>query len=57
MENYQHDFEHIFKLYYSRLCHYASKFIDEDFIAEDIVQEIFSNLWEKRFDIASDPVL
>ena len=57
MENYQHDFEHIFKIYYSRLCHYASKFIDEDFVAEDIVQEIFSNLWEKRFDLASESVL
>jgi RNA polymerase sigma-70 factor (ECF subfamily) len=57
MEKYQHDFELIFKKYYSSLCYYASKFIDEDFVAEDIVQEIFSNLWEKQFDLESEPIL
>jgi RNA polymerase sigma-70 factor (ECF subfamily) len=57
MENYQHDFELVFKHYYSRLCHYACKFIDEDFVAEDIVQEIFSNLWEKQINLESDAIL
>jgi len=57
MEKYQHNFELVFKHYYSRLCHYACKFIDEDFVAEDIVQEIFSNLWEKQFDLESDSIL
>jgi len=57
MEDYQHDFELIFKTYYSRLCHYACKFIAEDFVAEDIVQEIFSNLWEKQFDLGSESIL
>lgn len=57
MEKYQHDFELAFKHYYSRLCHYACKFIDEDFVAEDIVQEIFSNLWEKQFDLCSETIL
>ncbi len=57
MEQYQHDFELVFKRYYSRLCHYACKFIDESSAAEDIVQEIFSNLWEKQFDLESDTIL
>ena len=57
MEKYQHDFELVFKHYYSRLCHYACKFINEDFVAEDIVQEIFSNLWEKQLDLGSEPIL
>ena len=57
MEDYQHNFELIFKTYYGRLCHYACKFIDEDFVAEDIVQEIFSNLWEKQFDLGSESIL
>lgn len=57
MEKYQYDFELAFKHYYSRLCHYASKFIDEDFVSEDIVQEIFSNLWEKQFDLGSEIIL
>ena len=57
MKKYQHDFELVFKHYYSRLCHYACKFIDEDFVAEDIVQEIFSNIWEKKIDLESDSIL
>jgi len=57
MEKYQHDFELIFKNYYSRLCYYACKFIDEDFVAEDIVQEIFSTLWEKQIDLGSEIIL
>ena len=57
MENYRHDFELVFKRYYSRLCHYACKFIDEDVVAEDIVQEIFSNLWEKQFNLDSEATL
>jgi RNA polymerase sigma-70 factor (ECF subfamily) len=57
MENYQHDFELIFKHYYSRLCHYACKFIDENFVVEDIIQEIFANLWEKQINLESEAIL
>lgn len=57
MEKYQHDFKLAFKHYYSGLCHYARKFIDEDFASEDIVQEIFSNLWEKQIDLGSESIL
>lgn len=57
MEKYQYDFELIFKHYYSNLCYYACKFIDDDYVAEDIIQEIFSNLWEKKIDLGSDNIL
>lgn len=57
MEKYQRDFELAFKRYYNRLCHYACKFIDEDFVAEDIVQEVFSNLWEKQFELYTETIL
>ena len=57
MENYQHAFELIFKNYYIRLYHYACKFIRETTVSEDIVQEIFSNLWEKQFDLESESLV
>ncbi len=41
-------FEKIFRQYYARLCGYAMKFISDKEQAEEIVQELFYNLWEKR---------
>jgi len=56
-KNYQYVFEHVFKTYYIRLYHYAFKFIRETTVSEDIVQEIFSNLWEKQFDLESESIV
>ncbi len=44
-------FEIIFKNYYSRLLAFARKFIDNPALAEDTVQDVFSNLWVKRKNI------
>ena len=41
-------FKLLFDCYYSVLCNYSLKFIDEHFIADDIVQEVFIKIWEKR---------
>jgi RNA polymerase sigma-70 factor (ECF subfamily) len=41
-------FEHLFKTYYAHLCAFASKIIDDEIAAEEIVQEFFVKLWEKR---------
>lgn len=57
MGNYQDTFENVFKTYYIRLYHYANKFIRETTVSEDIVQEIFSNLWEKQFDLKSESIV
>lgn len=39
--------ENIFHQFYSPLCNYASKIVNDDFIAEDIVQSLFIQLYEK----------
>jgi len=40
------EFEKIFHRYYSPLCNYASKIVADDAVAEDIVQNLFIQLWE-----------
>jgi len=39
-------FEQIFQQFYSPLCNYATKIIRDDIISEDIVQQLFIQLWE-----------
>ena len=40
--------ENIFHQFYSPLCNYASKIVNDDFVAEDIVQSLFIQLHEKN---------
>jgi RNA polymerase sigma-70 factor, ECF subfamily len=41
-------FEELFREYYARLCGYALKYVWEKDQAEEIVQDLFFNLWNKR---------
>jgi len=41
-------FEGLFKLYYRELLGYAYRFVNDKSTAEDIVQEVFFTIWEKR---------
>ena len=41
-------FEFLFHKYYRHLCYFASKIINDDVAAEEIVQDFFVKLWEKR---------
>ena len=41
-------FEHIFNLYYPRLCRFAGKYISDGTDAHDAVQACFVRLWERR---------
>jgi RNA polymerase sigma-70 factor (ECF subfamily) len=43
-------FEILFRNFYAPLCDYAFKFVKSSAIAEDQVQEVFVNIWEKRED-------
>lgn len=49
-------FETVFKTFYPRLCHFAMRFLGDYDLTEDVVQECFANLWEKRADIAGQSV-
>lgn len=50
-------FQKIFELHYNALCNYAYSFIKDVSSCEDIVQEVFVKIWEKKKDIiTSDAV-
>lgn len=44
-------FELLFRKSYVRLCFFANKFLNDPEEAKDIVNELFTNLWEKREEI------
>ncbi len=42
------EFERLFEKYYSPLCHYADKILNDMDTAEDLVQEFFYHFWKNR---------
>ncbi len=44
-------FEKLFKTYYNYLCAFATNIIEDEISAEEIVQDFFVKLWEKRDQI------
>ncbi len=44
-------FQKLYERHYYRLLLYAKSYVQDDSIAEDITQDIFFTLWEKRNDI------
>jgi RNA polymerase sigma-70 factor (ECF subfamily) len=44
-------FETLFRQYYQMLCSYAHKFMGDADTAEEIVQDLFYKLWEKRMEL------
>jgi RNA polymerase sigma-70 factor, ECF subfamily len=45
-------FETLFHRYYGNLCLFASKLINNNEAAEEIVQDLFVKLWEKKEQIS-----
>lgn len=43
-------FEVIFRAYYKSLCRYASGFVNDPDDAEELVQQVFVAIWERRND-------
>lgn len=41
-------FEELFNKYYTRLCHYAYQYVGNMPDSEELVQDTFVNVWEKR---------
>lgn len=44
-------FEEFFRMHYEELCIYASKILQENVIVEEIVQDVFVKIWEKRDEL------
>lgn len=44
-------FEQLYSEYYQKLCAYLINYTQDRFIVEDIVQDVFLNLWTKRQNI------
>lgn len=45
-------FEEIFRTYYTELCNFCLKYVRVETMAEEIVQEIFINIWDRRAELA-----
>jgi len=45
------NFEELFKIYFKALHAYAFTFVKDELAAEEIVQNLFLKLWEKRCDL------
>lgn len=41
-------FQTLFRKYYPAMCHFANQFLADADVAEEIVQEMFVKIWEKR---------
>ena len=44
-------YEYVFETYYGYLCHYSRKLVQNHALSEDIVHDIFCNLWVKKKEI------
>jgi RNA polymerase sigma-70 factor (ECF subfamily) len=44
-------FEKLFREYYQMLCRYAVRLVDDADTAEEIIQDLFYTLWEKRTEL------
>ena len=47
-------FKLVFETYYPRLLRFANAYVDDRFEAENIVQDVFLKLWEKRASLPTD---
>lgn len=49
----EHAFDRVFRMYFAALSLYANKFVKNAETAEDIVQDCFVSLWQKRSNLQS----
>jgi RNA polymerase sigma-70 factor (ECF subfamily) len=49
--DFELDYDCIFKRYYTQLVVFACKYVEDRFIAEDIVQDVFIKIWKRADDI------
>ncbi|WP_109829966.1 RNA polymerase sigma-70 factor [Reichenbachiella versicolor] len=42
-------FESLFRMFYPDLCRFCVRYVRDEIIAEEIVQEVYINIWDRRF--------
>ena len=50
-------FNTLFNRYYARLCAYSESFVGDRQTSEDLVQDVFVNIWMKRAELKFDETL
>ncbi len=50
-------FQAVFKQHYNSLCNYAHSFLKDFEASEDVVQDLFIKIWEKRPDLIATPTI
>jgi len=50
----EYKFQEVFKQYYNPLCNFAASIVKDDRMAQDVVQDVFTHLWDKRESISVD---
>ena len=50
-------FEELFRTYFTHLCSFAQKYVQDIDEAKDIVHQVFIGLWQKRNDVDTDTSL
>jgi RNA polymerase sigma-70 factor (ECF subfamily) len=45
-------FKALFKKYYNPLCNFASTIVNDHKVAQDVVQDVFTKIWDKRKEIS-----
>ncbi len=50
----KNSFDTIFKGHYTSLCHFAYRYVNDNDTSQEIVQEVFIALWQKRETISSE---
>jgi RNA polymerase sigma-70 factor (ECF subfamily) len=53
-EGDEHAFEIVFLKYYTPLCRFSWKYVHSEVLSEEIVQEVFAQIWEKRLQLDVD---
>ena len=50
----QQAFELLYRRYYKRMCVFAFKFLRQEDLAEEVVQEVFLNIWKNKAKIRTN---
>ena len=53
-EGHENAFAYVFKEYYGVLLNYASRILHDAEVANDLVQEVFCRLYEKRGELRGE---